>query len=248
MRFALFRRPAPDPTHLDVAHGPDRYRVSLRRRDSARRLTLRVSGTTGEIVLTLPARTSLAAAQAFADAHGAWIQARLARLPGRVAFEPGALVPLRDVPHRILHQPAPRGWPTRPGMGPDGEPALMVAGPEAEVAGLVRAFLEQEARADLTVAARRYSERLGVTPTRITIRDTTSRWGSCSARGALNFSWRLILAPPPVLDYLAAHEVAHLREMNHSPRFWRLLREACPATAEAEAWLKRHGTGLHRYG
>jgi predicted metal-dependent hydrolase len=95
---------------------------------------------------------------------------------------------------------------------------------------------------------KRYCARLGVVAKRITVRDTTSRWGSCSARGALSFSWRLVLAPPMVLDYLAAHEVAHLRELNHSPRFWRLVKLACPQTDEAEEWLKRHGSDLHRFG
>ena len=80
------------------------------------------------------------------------------------------------------------------------------------------------------------------------MRDTKSRWGSCSASGCLNFSWRLILAPPFVLDYLAAHEVAHLKEMNHSRRYWATLRKLCPHTDEAERWLKRHGTELHKYG
>ena len=82
----------------------------------------------------------------------------------------------------------------------------------------------------------------------IAIRDTKSRWGSCSSTGTLSFSWRLIMAPPLVLDYLAAHEVAHLKELNHSNRFWTLLHELCPATDEAERWLKRHGAELHRYG
>jgi predicted metal-dependent hydrolase len=90
--------------------------------------------------------------------------------------------------------------------------------------------------------------RLGVPFGRLTLRDTRSRWGSCSSTGALSFSWRLILAPAEVLDYLAAHEVAHLKEMNHSPAFWRVLRDLCPATDSAEAWLKRNGTGLHRFG
>jgi predicted metal-dependent hydrolase len=82
----------------------------------------------------------------------------------------------------------------------------------------------------------------------MTVRDTKSRWGSCSASGCLNFSWRLILAPPFVLDYLAAHEVAHLKEMNHSQRFWRTVHKLCPRTEDAERWLKRHGTELHKYG
>ncbi|KAA2233441.1 M48 family metallopeptidase [Salinarimonas soli] len=243
-RFALFRRP--DPTDITVAHEGAIFRVALRRRPAARRLTLRVSSVTGEAVLTIPERTDVAAAKRFADAHGGWIAARLARVPDRVALVPGALVPLRGVEHRIAHRPVAL---RRVSVATDaGGPILAVAGETAEVAGRVRAFLQREARRDLEAAVARYAEALGVSPSRITLRDTTSRWGSCSARGGLNFSWRLILAPPFVLDYLAAHEVAHLREMNHSQRFWRLVQGACPATQEAEAWLKRHGAGLHRYG
>jgi predicted metal-dependent hydrolase len=93
-----------------------------------------------------------------------------------------------------------------------------------------------------------YAAAIGQAPTRITVRDTRSRWGSCTAQGALNFSWRLILAPPVVLDYLVAHEMAHLREMNHSARFWSLVGSICPNVDEAERWLKRNGASLHRYG
>jgi predicted metal-dependent hydrolase len=102
-----------------------------------------------------------------------------------------------------------------------------------------------------TVAIRK--ERVGeVLPSKmaktIVVRDTRTRWGSCSVKRCLSFSWRLVLAPPFVLDYLAAHEVAHLREMNHSHRFWRIVHDICPHTQEAERWLKRHGTELHRFG
>jgi predicted metal-dependent hydrolase len=114
--------------------------------------------------------------------------------------------------------------------------------------GRVRDFLTREARRDLAEAIERYAPRLSQRPTRMTLRDTRSRWGSCTARGELNFSWRLILAPPMVLDYLVAHEMAHLREMNHSPRFWALLGDLCPNVEAAEAWLKRNGSSLHRYG
>jgi len=89
---------------------------------------------------------------------------------------------------------------------------------------------------------------LGVTIKRISIRDQTSRWGSCSATGVLSYSWRLVLAPPFVLDYLAAHEVAHRVELNHSPRFWRTLQRICPEMERAKTWLNAHGAGLHRYG
>ena len=247
MRFALFRRAAPDPAHLDVRHGEDTFRVILRRRVTARRMTLRVSTTTRDIVLTVPEHTELDAAVSFADAHGGWIAARLARVPERVAFLQGALIPVRGVPHRIVHWSCVRGT-TSATTGPAGESIIAVSGEAPHVARRVKEFLEREARRDLAVAVKRYTELLGVPARRITVRDTKSRWGSCSASGSLNFSWRLILAPPFVLDYLAAHEVAHLKELNHSHRFWRTLHKLCPQTEEAERWLKRHGAELHKFG
>jgi predicted metal-dependent hydrolase len=247
MRFALFRRAAPDPAHLDVRHDGDSFRVLLRRRASARRMTLRVSSATRDIVLTVPEHTDLAAARRFADGHGGWIAARLARVPERVAFTNGVQIPLRGVPHRIVHWSNVRGA-TSATLSEAGEAIIAVSGDAPHVARRVKEFLEREARRDLVVAVKHYTEALGMPAKRITVRDTKSRWGSCSASGCLNFSWRLILAPPFVLDYLAAHEVAHLKELNHSHRFWRTLHKLCPGTEDAERWLKRHGTDLHKYG
>jgi len=247
MRFALFRRAASDPAHLDVRHGDNTFRVRLRRRASARRMTLRVSTATRDIILTIPEHTALAAAASFADSHADWIATRLARVPERVAFVQGALVPVRGVPHRIVHWSSVRGT-TSATTDPAGEPILAVAGDAPHVARRVREFLQREARRDLGVAVNAYTDALGVPARRITVRDTKSRWGSCSTNGSLNFSWRLILAPPFVLNYLAAHEVAHLKEMNHSHRFWRTVHKLCPRTEEAERWLKRHGSELHKYG
>lgn len=244
MPIALLRRP--DPDHLEVAHAGETFRVCLRRRPAARRLTLRVSQATGEVILTLPSRTAIPSAQRFAESHGGWIAARLARVPAKVPFAPGAVLPLRGVPHRI-EQRGLRSGATR--IERVGEEAVISVSCETDfVARRVRDWLQREVRADLAVAVARYAAALGQGPTRITVRDTRSRWGSCTARGELNFSWRLILAPPLVLDYLVAHEMAHLREMNHSPRFWALVGEICPNVDEAEAWLKRNGASLHRYG
>lgn len=243
MPLALLRRP--DPDHLEVQHEGARFRIALRRRPAARRITLRVSAATGEVVITLPSRTAVNTAQRFAVSHAGWIAARLARLPERVEFTPDAILPLRGEPHRVS---------LRSGRGAArieldaGMPVIAVACEPAHMARRVRDFLAREARQDLTEAVERYATRLGQRPSRITLRDTRSRWGSCTARGELNFSWRLILAPPMVLDYLVAHEMAHLREMNHSSRFWAHLRELCPNVDAAEAWLKRNGTSLHRYG
>ena len=244
MPFALLR--SPDPDHLEVQHEGASLRVALRRRPTARRITLRVSAATGEVVITLPSRTPVNTAQRFAASHSSWIAARLARLPARVVFEPDACVPLRGVPHRIRLRETRSGGVRVEQVGE--EAVISVACEPAHVARRVRDFLVREARRDLMEAVERYAQRMGERPTRITLRDTRSRWGSCTARRELNFSWRLILAPPMVLDYLVAHEMAHLREMNHSARFWALLRDLCPVVDAAEAWLKRSGSSLHRYG
>ena len=249
LRLRRFFRPpaAAEPDRLDVDLGDRIVAVALRRRDGARRMTLRVSAATGAVTLTLPPRAPLAGARTFLDAHGGWIAQRLSRLPERIPFRPGTILPLRGVPHRIVHETQGRGT-TRVVPDEAGEPAIAVRGEESAIPGRVRRFLVAEAEADLREAVTRHCAGLGVSSRRLTLRDTRSRWGSCSANGSLSFSWRLILAPPHVLDYLAAHEVAHLKEMNHSHRFWRIVHGLCPRTEEAEAWLDRHGTGLHRYG
>jgi predicted metal-dependent hydrolase len=240
------RKPSAPIDHLEVAHSGATYRVALKRLSSARRFTLRVRGATRDVVLTMPARSSLKSAREFAERHAAWIGARLARLPRPISFEPLSAAPLRGVDHTIVHRPGARGvvWIEHGESGP----IICAAGDLAHVPRRVADFLKREARRDLEAAVARHSRTLGMEPRRITLRDTTSRWGSCSSTGALNFSWRLILAPSFVLDYLAAHEVAHFVHMNHSAAFWRVTHRLFPETSRAEHWLKTHGASLHRFG
>jgi hypothetical protein len=241
----LFER-APEPAQLDVAHNGEVYRVALNRSPRSRRFTLRVRAATRDVLLTMPSRASMKSARDFAERHSAWIGVRLARLPRPVAFEPSAKTPVRGVDHRIVHRPGARGvvWLE----AGEGEPLICVAGERPHVARRVTDFLKREALKDIEAAVARHAKAIGVQPKRIAVRDTVSRWGSCSSAGRLSFSWRLILAPPFVLDYLAAHEAAHLVHMNHSLKYWSLLRRVCPETDRAEAWLKAHGGSLHRYG
>jgi predicted metal-dependent hydrolase len=242
----LYRRPS-EVSSLEIEFDRVVYPVRLRRHRQARRYTLRIQAASREVVLTMPPRGSLADAKSFAQKNGAWIATRLRRLPQAAPFAPGATVPFRGVPHRIEHRLLARGtvWTE---AGEDGAHMLCVAGDRAHLARRVADYLKRAAKHDLQVACRRYAADLGVAVKRVSVRDQTSRWGSCSSTGVLSFSWRLILAPPFVLDYLAAHEVAHLVEMNHSRRFWRLLLRLCPATQRAKAWLNMHGADLHRYG
>lgn len=240
-----------DISFFDVVHAGETHRVQIKRVATARRFTLRVRAATRDAVLTMPPRGSLTRAKIFVERHAAWIGARLARLPVPTPFGPGAAIPLRGVLHEIVHHPEARGtvWVETDKID-DGIalPHLCVSGAAAFVARRVQDFLIRQARLDLEAAVRRHAGALGLQPKRMTLRDTTTRWGSCSSSGALSFSWRLVMAPPYILDYLAAHEVAHLKHMNHSDAFWALTERLVPDYARAEAWLKTHGIGLMRFG
>src|SRR5262249_53808463 len=246
LRALLYRRPS-EPSAVQVVFDRSIYLVRLRRHRQARRYTLRIDAAARDVVLTMPPRGSLEEAKEFAQKHGAWIAARLKRLPEAVPFAHGVEVPLRGVPHRIVHRRGERGtvWTEADGAG---SPILCVAGEAPHIDRRIGDFLKREAQRDLDAASRRHAAALGVKIKRICARDQSSRWGSCSNTGVLSFSWRLILAPPFVLDYLAAHEVAHLVELNHSPRFWRLVKRLYPELERAKGWLDVHGTDLHRYG
>ncbi|MDR3407376.1 MAG: SprT family zinc-dependent metalloprotease [Methylovirgula sp.] len=241
-----------DLAFIEVSHAGETYRVALKRISTARRFTLRVRAATRDVVLTMPPRGSLVGARNFVERHAAWIGVRLQRLPAPMPFGGGEIVPIRGVNHRIVERPRERGtaWiePASILGGDKSLPLLCVTGEPAHVARRVQDFLMREAKRDIEAAVGRHAVKLGVTPRRITLRDTTSRWGSCSSTGALNFSWRLIMAPSYVLDYLAAHEVAHLVYMNHSPAFWKILGRLSAHVDRAEVWLKAHGAGLLRFG
>ncbi|MEA2937541.1 MAG: hypothetical protein QOC56_1045 [Alphaproteobacteria bacterium] len=245
-RALLYRRPT-EPSAIEIIFDRSVYLVRLRRHRQARRYTLRIDSATREVVLTIPPRGSLKEARDFAQTHGGWIAARLKRLPEAAPFTHGIEVPLRGVAHRIVHRRAERGtvWTD---TGDQGQRLLCVAGEPPHLDRRIGDFLKREARRELEAASRRYAQKLGVVVKRVSVRDQSSRWGSCSNTGVLSFSWRLILAPPFVLDYLAAHEVSHLVELNHSPRFWRLVARIYPGYERAKAWLDAHGTELHRYG
>jgi len=223
------------------------FRVPARRSARARRMLLRVDPARGGPELVLPQGVTPEVGADFARRHIGWLRLRLARLPQRVGFVDGAEVPILGVPHRLRHRPDQRGGVWRL-VDPDGSAELHVAGRAEHMARRVADYLKAEARRVIVPRARAHAAALGRPLGRITLRDTASRWGSCSARGDLSFSWRLILAPEAVLDYVVAHEVAHLVEMNHSARFWRQVERLLPGHDPARAWLKRHGGRLHAYG
>ena len=246
LRALLYRRPS-EPPAISVTFDREIYLVRVRRHRQARRYTLRIQSATREVVLTMPPRGSLKQASDFAQKHGGWIAARLERLPKAAPFTDGAIVPLRGEDHRVVHRRGGRGTVWRE-TGADGESLLCVVGAVPHIPRRVRDYLKREAKSDLEAASRVAARAIGVSIKRVSIRDPSSRWGSCSTTGVLSYSWRLILAPPYVLEYLAAHEVAHLIHMNHSRAFWKLVERIYPHVARAKAWLDAHGSNLHRYG
>ncbi len=239
-------RAAPLPDAITVALAGGEQRIELRRNANARRYILRLPATGGDPVLTVPAKGTLATARDFAERQRDWLAAQLDRRPDAVAFAAGGMVPLRGEPHRIVAAGGLRGL-VRAETG-SGEALLQVPGAEEHLARRLTDWLKREARQDLKQAVDLHAAALGRYPSALTLRDTRSRWGSCTADGKLSFSWRLVLAPPFILDYVAAHEVAHLAEMNHGPRFWALCRRLAPRTEEARGWLRQEGGRLHLYG
>lgn len=213
--------------------------VRLRRSARARRLSLRVSRLDGQVTLTLPRRASLREAEGFAREKEHWIRRNLADRPAQIRPSIGGSILFegREVP--IV---ACAGRAARYADG-----ALMVPAAPDRVATRVAAFLKLAARARLNDATDRYAAALGRDYGRMTLRDTRSRWGSCSTEGNLMYSWRLVMAPAEVLGYVAAHEVAHLAEMNHSPAYWRVVAGLYPSYEAPRRWLRQNGEMLHRY-
>ncbi len=225
---------------LNLPHGPTQ--VVWRRNARARRVTLRIDPRATAVIVTLPVRAARSAGLRLLAENAGWVGSKLLALPPLLPFTAGAEVPIGGVPHRI--RPAPDGhggaWLE------NGE--ILVAGNAAFLGRRVSDLLQAEARRRLAALVSDVAARTGLRPTRFSIRDTRSRWGSCTAAGSVMFNWRVVMAPETVQHYLVVHELAHLRHMNHGPAFWALVAIHAPDMAAAEAWLKRHGTALMRAG
>ena len=213
--------------------------LTLRRSGRARRISLRISQLDGRVTLTLPNGVDEREALAFARQKEDWIRSHLDQREEDVPISIGCSVPVGGVPHVVVQGTGRRV------IIVDGQ--IAVPGDEARMAARLQGHFKQMARARLVHASDVYAERLGKTYARISIRDTRSRWGSCSSAGTLMYSWRLIMAPEQVLDYVAAHEVAHLAEMNHSPAYWAQVSRIFGDYKPARKWLRSHGNALHRY-
>jgi predicted metal-dependent hydrolase len=222
---------------VDGARAPLHVVVNPR----ARRVSVRIDAARRIAIATAPSKRQLSRAAAFAAERAGWIVREIAALPQPVVLVPGAIVPIGGAPHELVFE-AGRG---RPRYEAAPHARLVVPAPEPHVfAARVKRFLRAEALRLLVERVDVHGAALGVRARVVHVKEIRSRWGSCSSDGVLSFSWRVIFAPDFVLDYIAAHEVAHLREMNHSARFWAHVARICPDHGAARAWFRRHGAGL----
>ncbi len=222
---------------LTVGNPP--IQVKLRRSARARRLSLRISQSNGSVTLTLPVRVPEEQGIAFLAEKEDWLRRHLANVSGATSIARGVEIPFRGDMVMI-------------GAGSGRSVTLIgdviaVPGADDKVGVRTKAFLKATARDHLAAASDRFAGALGRSVGKITLRDTRSRWGSCTSRGDLMYSWRLIMAPPEVLEYVAAHECAHLIEMNHSQAFWDVVSRIYPDYKLCRDWLREHGTKLHQY-
>ncbi|MEL7032293.1 MAG: SprT family zinc-dependent metalloprotease [Pseudomonadota bacterium] len=224
-----------------VTKSGESINVRLEVNPKARRLILRLDERNREAVAVAPSRKKIGEAAAFARDRVEWIAEHLQALPVQVALQSGAEFMLRGEPCLISLD-----GPGRVAKLDAGPPQTLRVPGEIETTGKrVERFLRKTAKLDLSDAVIRYCEQLGVEARRVTVKDTRSRWGSCTSDGRLAFSWRLIMAPTDVLEYVAAHECAHLLEMNHSPAFWAHVATCRPRWKTERAWLRKNGRDLH---
>lgn len=213
--------------------------VLLRQSARARRLSLRISGADGRVSLTVPRGITQSDATQFASEKESWLREHLEKVPDLVAVGEGTVMPVEGIDRQIVRTDVKR-VELRPGE-------LLVPERSRSFRGALLGYLKTRARDRLAESSERYAAQVGRDVKRLTIRDTRSRWGSCTSDGNLMYSWRLILAPSLVLDYVAAHEVAHLVELNHSRAFWGLVEDLMPGYRQPRHWLKAHGSSLHRF-
>lgn len=231
-----------DGQRLSLEDGGAPLRLSVNRR--ARRVSIRIDARAGEAVLVAPSERRLVDAIAFARTRTGWIRERLADRPEPVALTPGRVLPFEG--GSVTLGTLPGAAAARLSEGADGAVQLIAGGEGPAWSRRVVTFLKRRARDALTTRTEVHCRTLGLPMPRISITDPRSRWGSCTpGRGTIRYSWRVILAPPAVLDYLAAHEVAHLVHADHSPRFWAVVEQLVGDPKPHRAWLRQHGPGLH---
>jgi predicted metal-dependent hydrolase len=245
LRQMLFGKSSPAPAKplepvtvdLDGLH----VTVVLKRHATARRMVLRLNRDGASFVLTVPKRQSQISAVRFIEVSKIWMQNTLAHRGRPPDDQPTDKIMLRGVEMTLVRTGKARGLVQVDAVAK----TISVSGTGEHWQRRLVDWLKQQAETDLRTASSDYATKMQCQFSKLTVRDQKSRWGSCTSDGALSYSWRLILAPPFVLDYVVAHEVAHLKEMNHGPRFWRHVLTHCAQTRAAKQWLKAHGHTLH---
>lgn len=227
----------------DIAVAGRRVPLTIREHDRATRMTLRIEPGGRALRMSVPVGISETEIDGFLHRHHGWLATRLSKLPKPAALQEGQTITICGTPHRIARTGKTRGITIAREI--DGEAVLMVGGAPEHLGRRIADYLKKRARQELEPAVARHTQALGKPASGLKLRDTKSRWGSCTSDGRLSFSWRIAMAPDFVLDYLAAHEVAHLQEMNHGPAFWALCKQLCPQTDRAKSWLKKNGSTLH---
>ncbi len=232
---------APQPPHLLVMDNREVV-VNFRKNAQAKRIVLRLDRSSTGVMVTLPKAVSRARALAFVEKSIPWISKQFELRKPQTLVSEGSTIPLRGVLHEVRCTGKSRGL-----ISVDQEQRIIfMPGDPKHLQRRLRDWFKALAKEDLTAASHHYAQAMEVKLGRISIRDQKSRWGSCAASGDLSYSWRLILAPAFVLDYVAAHEVAHRQQMNHGPKFWRLVLRHCPRASEAKQWFTANGADLHR--
>lgn len=246
MVFQFLRTALKKPVPLDMErpHEVAGRLLNLRIVENSRatRLTLRIDTSGRGLRVTVPPGMRMRDVDEFILRHQGWLESRLTKYPDRPKLRPGVKLPVRGTNHVLIHEPAKRSS-VEQGYDEDGA-YLIVHGERTHFGRRLADFLKREAKRDIEPMAMALAKQTGRKVKSIRFKDTSSRWGSCSSDGNLSFSWRIMMAPKPVIAYLVAHEVAHLTEMNHGPKFWRLCGELCPEMEKAKAWLKRNGAAL----
>lgn len=232
--MVTFRHMSGQPAIHKTLPGDPSVPLVLRRAARARRITLRVSALDGRVTVTMPHRSAEADAMRFVAGKRDWVHRQLARVAARRPVAMGSVLPVDGVCREIVAD------------GPQ-SPATIVVRPSRAIGPQVRRVVIDAAHERFSEAVARHAGALGVRPGPIRLRDPRSRWGSCGSDGRLMFSWRLILAPVEVADYVAAHEVAHLVRMDHSPAFWSVVAGLCPDHARCRTWLRAEGHHLHAW-
>ena len=212
--------------------------IFLRKNSNSRRITLRISALDGKITITGPNYIDFKEFRKFAESKKSWLKSKRKSFEPPIFISEGIEIPVAGTHTKILFSDI---------REPKKVDGILFVSKEKPVSTQVKKYLKEIGRIHLAYRCNDFAERLGSKVRKITLRDTRSRWGSCSNDAKLMFSWRLVMAPEDVLAYVAAHEVAHLKHMNHSKDFWETVEYLFGPYKKERAWLKQNGSLLHRY-